>query len=793
MSDRNEADTRAELIEPSLTQSGWGQVENSKVRREVIAPGRILPNGQNETGEFADFVLLHKNHKLAAIEAKREGLGPTEGVNQAKRYAERLQTRFAYSTNGHKIYEIDMSTGDERYIDAYPSPDELWARTYSDENIWRDRFAEVPFQDKGGTWEARYYQHNAIENVLESIAAERTRILLTMATGTGKTFIAFQIAWKLYQSRWTLKRDGKSRPNILFLADRNILADQAFNAFDSFDPDHLVRIAPDSIRKQGQVPTNGAIFFTIFQTFMSGTDSNGDPEPYFGHYPEDFFDFIIIDECHRGGANDESTWRGILDYFSPAVHLGLTATPKRTENVDTYEYFDKPVYEYSLRQGINDGYLTPFRVKKISSNLDTYKYDDDDDVIEGEIDPDREYTNTEINRSIMILEREQQRVELIMQSINQAQKTLIFCATQRHAAIIRDYVNALKENDDPNYCVRVTADDGHIGEQHLRLFQDNEKTIPTVITTSKKLSTGVDARNVRNIVILRPVNTMTEFKQIIGRGTRLFKNKGYFTIYDFEDAHGHFNDPEWDGDPDDCEICKKATCECVNPPTHCSQCGNYPCTCPRSSSPCSTCQQIPCICERPEMIIIQLGNAERTIHNVDTLFYSPDGAPMTAKEFIEHLFGQIPELFENEQQLREIWTKPSTRKNLLDRLTERGFGKAELSEIRRLINAEDSDIYDVLSYIAYETKPVTRSERAEYSKNVAFTNYTPDQQIFLDFVLSEYVAEGVGELDQHKLPDLLELKYGGLIDAETELGEMEEIKKVFVTFQQHLYPQELVS
>ena len=193
------------------------------------------------------------------------------------------------------------------------------------------------------------------------------------------------------------------------------------------------------------------------------------------------------------------------------------------------------------------------------------------------------------------------------------------------------------------------------------------------------------------------------------------------------------------------------------------------------------------------MIIIQLGNAERTIHNVETLFYSPDGAPMTAKEFIEHLFGQIPELFENEQQLREIWTKPSTRKNLLDRLTERGFGKAELSEIRRLINAEDSDIYDVLSYIAYETKPVTRSERAEYSKNVAFTNYTPDQQIFLDFVLSEYVAEGVGELDQAKLPDLLELKYGGLIDAETELGEMEEVKKVFVTFQQHLYPQELVS
>lgn len=348
-------------------------------------------------------------------------------------------------------------------------------------------------------WDLRYYKYNAINNVLEAIAAGKDRILLTLATGTGKTSVAFEVAWKLFHSRWNLSREPSRRPRILFLADRNILADQAFNAFSSFPDDALVRIAPDVIRKKGQVPKNGSVFFTIFQTFMSGSDSEGNPSPNFGDYPPDFFDFIVIDECHRGGANDESNWRGILDHFSPAVQLGLTATPKRKGNVDTYDYFGEPVYIYSLKEGINDGFLSPFKVKQIATTLDDYVYTSDDQLIEGEVEEGKLYIEDDFNRVIEIREREKYRVKLFMDDIDQSQKTLVFCATQVHALAVRDLVNQMKTSTEPNYCVRVTANDGALGDQHLRTFQDNEKTIPTILTTSQKLSTGVDARNIRNI------------------------------------------------------------------------------------------------------------------------------------------------------------------------------------------------------------------------------------------------------------------------------------------------------
>ena len=338
-----------------------------------------------------------------------------------------------------------------------------------------------------------------------------------------------------------------------------------------------MRIAPEDIRKKGKVPKNGSLFFTIFQTFMSGPPKDGKPSPYFGEYPPDFFDFIVIDECHRGGANDESNWRGILEYFAPAVQLGLTATPKRKDNVDTYAYFGEPVYIYSLKEGINDGFLTPFKVKQISTTLDEYVYTPDDKLIEGEIEAGKRYTETDFNKIIEIKEREAHRVKLFMEQINQNEKTLVFCATQDHALAVRDLINQMKTSKDPNYCQRVTANDGALGEQHLRDFQDNEKTIPTILTTSQKLSTGVDARNIRNIVLMRPINSMIEFKQIIGRGTRLYDGKDYFTIYDFVKAHHHFSDPEWDGEPLEPEACPKCgvrPCVCVVPPPQpCSVCG----------------------------------------------------------------------------------------------------------------------------------------------------------------------------------------------------------------------------
>ena len=550
----NEAETRAELIDPALKTAGWGVVDASRVRREVITLGRLQGAGVRAAQDIADYVLTYRNHKLAVIEAKRRDLPDTEGVGQAKKYAAKLQTRFAYSTNGVGIYQVDMTTGAEQYVTHYPTPDELWNRVFADQNVWRDRFAAIPFEDKGGYWQARYYQDIAIRRALEAIAAGQDRILLTLATGTGKTFIAFQLAWKLFQSRWNLadwKREGEPtrRPRILFLADRNILADQAYNAFSAFPEDALVRIDPEVIRKKGRVPKNGNVFFTIFQTFMTGRDAAGQPAPSFGDYPPDFFDFIVIDECHRGGANDDGDWRRILNYFAPAVQLGLTATPKRQHNADTYAYFGEPVYVYSLKEGINDGFLTPFKVQQIATTLDDYVYTSDDEVIEGEVEEGRRYTEGDFNRIIEIAARERHRVKLFMDIIDQSQKTLVFCATQDHAGAVRDLVNQMKTSQEPNYCVRVTARDGALGDQFLRTFQDNEKTIPTILTTSQKLSTGVDARNVRNIVLMRPINSMIEFKQIIGRGTRLFEGKDYFTIYDFVRAYEHFSDPEWDGEP----------------------------------------------------------------------------------------------------------------------------------------------------------------------------------------------------------------------------------------------------
>jgi type I restriction enzyme R subunit len=386
----NEAETRAEHIDPALKTAGWGVVEGSKILREYpITPGRIEGLGRHGKALTADYVLVHRNHKLAIVEAKAWDKPLTEGVGQAKDYSAKMAVRFAYATNGQGIYGIDMETGKEGEIPCYPTPDELWAATFAQQNAWRDRFAAVPFEDKSGSHPGRYYQDIAIDRVMEAIAANQQRILLTLATGTGKTFIAFQVAWKLFHSRWNLGREPSRQPRILFLADRNILANQAYNAFSAFPEDALVRIDPDSIRKRGRVPTNGSIFFTIFQTFMSGPPKDGKPSPYFGDYPPDFFDFIVIDECHRGGANDESNWRDIMDYFAPAVQLGLTATPKRNENVDTYRYFGDPVYIYSLKEGINDGFLTPFKVKQISTTLDEYVYTPDDMLVEGEIEAGR--------------------------------------------------------------------------------------------------------------------------------------------------------------------------------------------------------------------------------------------------------------------------------------------------------------------------------------------------------------------------------------------------------------------
>jgi type I restriction enzyme R subunit len=504
--------------------------------------------------------------------------------------------------------------------------------------------------------------------------------------------------------------------------------------------------------------------------------SGGSGEVNYKGYPPDFFALVIVDECHRGGANDESNWRGILEYFNPAVQIGLTATPKRDVNADTYKYFGDPVYVYSLKEGINDGFLTPFRVVQMATTIDEYTYVSDDNVIEGEVEEGRLYEEAAFNREIVIDERERKRVEIFMAAINPSDKTLVFCANQNHALMVRDIINQIKTSPDPDYCHRVTANDGVLGDQNLRAFQDNDRTIPTILTTSQKLSTGVNARNVRNIVLMRPINSMIEFKQIIGRGTRLFDGKDYFTIYDFVKAHHHFNDAEWDGEPlEPVAVAVK--------PAQSTRGDGEPMEGVRDEGAEPG--------ERKQKLVIKLadGKERRIQHMSATNFFGPDGKLMTAAQFVQSLYDtlRLPEFLKSEDHLRRLWSDPTTRVALLDRLADAGFGREDLAAIQALIDAQSSDLFDVLQYIAYAKPTLTRTERVEASRNRIYEDLEPNQREFIDFVLTQYVDLGVDELQQERLPQLIAIKYHSQMEGIEALGGTERARSTFIGFQRELY------
>jgi type I restriction enzyme R subunit len=465
--------------------------------------------------------------------------------------------------------------------------------------------------------------------------------------------------------------------------------------------------------------------------------------------------------------------------------LGLTATPKRKDNVDTYKYFGEPVYIYSLKEGINDGFLTPFKVKRIKTTLDDYRYTSDDTIVEGEIEEGKLYEEKDFNRTIEIVEREAKRVNIFLEEANQNEKAIIFCANQAHAALIRDLVSSTRSetlrkqgklggmlSEAEAYCVRVTANDGEEGERLLREFQDNEKTLPTILTTSQKLSTGVDARNIRNIVLLRPVNSMIEFKQIVGRGTRLFDSKEFFTIYDFVDAYKHFSDPEWDGEP----IGEEEPSGAKEPEEE------Y-----KPREPKETTET-----ERKKKIKVKLRNGkEREIkHMISTSFWSADGKPISAEEFLNNLFGELPKLFKDEEELRKLWSNPLTRKTLLEKLDAAGFPKDDLLTLQKLVDMEKSDLYDVLEYVFNGNYiAMTREARVKAAEATIFALLNEKQREFISFVLSKYIETGVDELDREKLPVLLTNKYQSLEDAKEILGDVANISRLFIEFQEHLYRQ----
>lgn len=797
----DESTTRRKKIDPALYAVGWENVPESQILNEqrayLIAPGRV-EKLKVRNPKKVDYVLEYKGIKLAVVEAKSDETDVSVGVPQAKQYAEMLQIRYAYSTNGDEIYFIDMGVKDahgnytvpstEKFIDKFPSPQELWQMTFPIANVWRDRFNLEPY-NRGGNREPRYYQVNAINNVLNAVANGRNRILLTMATGTGKTYTAFQICWKLFQTKWNL-HGADQRPRILFIADRNILANQAVNDFEQFPEDAMVRITPDELRKHhGKVPTARHLYFTIFQTFMC-TDGSGCQ--YYKQYPKDFFDFIIIDECHRGGANDESQWRELMDYFSPACQLGMTATPRRQDNANTYRYFGEPVYSYSLKQGIADGYLTPFRVRISESNIDEYTYNPDDDI-DGEIDTEKTYTERDFyNGRIEIRQRDEHRVIEMLSQINPDEKTIVFCATQLHAHIIRDMINRHKTNPASNYCERVTADDGADGEATLKLFQDNERKLPTILTTSQKLSTGVDARNVRNIVLMRPVNNMVEFKQIIGRGTRLFDDKYYFTIYDFVGASRNFQDAEWDGDPF-CPVCGNYPCTCNKKPHNGGSTANEPEMPFGQPQPCPNCGHLPCTCDggsKPKNKVIVRLSEKRSLELKTTWterFQFGDEL-ISIEEFIKRLFGKLPHFFNGPEDLRKQWEHPDTRQALLSHLEREGFHEEKLQTIQRVMGREDCDLLDVLEYIAYETEPMERTKRVELVKQDYYKRQNAAQRVFTDFLISQYLRNSYREFTSDNLGKFINMKYGSIADAKANLAmDVPQIRNHYFEFQRQLY------
>ncbi len=544
----SEDDTRVKFIDAKLYDSSWSE-ENIK-RNYYFTDGRKLLGGKRAQRKFADYLLRYEGNNLAIIEAKKFSKDPLDGLSQGIEYAKILNVPFVYSSNGEKIYEYDMRSHSGEYIDKFPSPKELFDRIFGNLKEWQYRLlTQKPMYIPQK--ELRYYQKIAIDKVIEAIINNKNRILLTLATGTGKTTIAFNLCYRLLEARWN-KENKDQKPKILFLCDRVSLRDQALGEFNPIESDCKAISAEEIKKNDGKIITNANIFFGIYQSLAANSKEQENTQEeqeskFYLQYPKDFFDLIIIDECHRGGANEEGSWRAVLEYFSYATQLGLTATPKKEENIDTYEYFGESVYDYSLKSGIEDGFLTPYKVKLIKTTLsDGYTYNPDD-LIQGELEKGF-YKQSEFEKNIFLPNYNDFIAKKILEFINPMDKTIIFCANQAHANEVKRAIDKYKSVKRDDYCVRVTSDEGKIGLDYLKLFQDNDKSYPVILTSSKMLTTGVDAKNVRNIVLLANIGSMVEFKQIIGRGTRVYEGKDFFTILDFVGATKLFYDPKWDGE-----------------------------------------------------------------------------------------------------------------------------------------------------------------------------------------------------------------------------------------------------
>jgi type I restriction enzyme R subunit len=773
----NEADTCRTYVLPKLSATGWETEPHSITEQKTFTDGRIVVAGtktRREKQKRADYLLRYtRDFTIAVIEAKADYRAPGDGLQQAKDYAQVLGVAFAYSTNGTRIIEFDFLTGKERKLDIFPTPDELWARLKAGRNMADQTACRLltPAYHQP-TQPLRYYQEVAVNRAVEAILSGRRRVLLTMATGTGKTKVAFQICWKLWNAKWN--RTGRpGKPRILYLADRNILVDDPKSK--DFAPFGEARHKIEN----GEAVKSREMYFAIYQSIAKDERRPG----LYREYSPDFFDLVIVDECHRGSARDESNWREILEYFEPASQLGMTATPLREDNRDTYAYFGDPLYTYSLRDGINDGFLAPYRVHRVVTNVDATGYRPSAGEIDlhGQPVPDHLYGTPDFERILSHENRTKaiaQHLTAHLRQTDRFAKTIVFCVDQEHADQMRHELTVLNADlmaTFPDYICRVVSDEGDIGRGHLSRFQDVEEVTPVILTTSQMLTTGVDMPMVKNIALVRMVNSMTEFKQIIGRGTRVRDDYGklFFTILDYTGcATRLFADPDFDGEPIPPEIPPE-------PPTGVGA--------GEEGQPGEGGDGGEGGGEGGRRKFYVEGGA---VEIAASLVYelAPDGTQLRVVQLTDYTQEKVRELFLNSAALRKRWAQPEGRHEVLEALLKRGI---DLDELRRATKQPDADPFDLLCHLAFSAPIRTRRERADQlrkDQRAFFERFGPEARAVLDDLLDKYTEHGEA---QFVIPEVLKVPpisdRGNVVEIAEFFGGAEKLRQAVVDLQNLLY------
>ncbi|MBX3276445.1 MAG: DEAD/DEAH box helicase family protein [Acidobacteria bacterium] len=785
-----EADTCRLYVLPKLDEAGWNREPHSFTEQKTFTDGRIVIAGtraKRKKQKRADYLLRYtRDFMIAVVEAKAAFKAPGDGLQQAKDYAEILGLKFAYSTNGKGIVEFDYTTGKESEIDRFPSPEELWARLAAAEGL-SDQMIErllTPFNHVTGK-SPRYYQEIAINRAVQSILKGHKRILLTMATGTGKTVVAFQICWKLWSARWNRTGEFK-RPRILYLADRNILIDDPKDKIFAPFGDARCKI------ENGVAVKSRELYFAIYQALAEDENRPG----LYREYPRDFFDLVIVDECHRGSARDDGNWREILDYFEPAFQLGMTATPLREDNRDTYEYFGNPIFQYSLKQGIEDGFLAPYRVHRVVTTWDSTGWRPDKGQLDryGREIPDEVYQTKDFERIVSLRARTEaiaRHLAEFMKKHGRYDKTIVFCVDQEHADEMRRQLNNLNADlvqKNPDYACRVTANDAEIGRGHLSNFQELERATPVILTTSQLLSTGVDAPMVKNVVLVRGIGSMTEFKQIIGRGTRVRDDYGklFFNILDYTgSATRHFADPEFDGFPAFATTVEIDETGNEIPET---QVIDHPEEEIEDEEILNTGQGSITDDDEgsPRKFYVDGGKVEIAAHLVHEL--DADGKQLRVVAFADYTAEKVRTLYPSAADLRRRWADAEGRAGIIAMLEERGISFEQLAEATK---QPDADPFDLLCFVAFNAPLRTRRERADRvrreSKNF-FDRYGPEARAILDQLLDKYSEHGTA---QFVIPDVLEIppisEHGNVIEIAKYFGGAMELRAAVSELQNLLY------